>query len=140
MFQGIWCCHTDHTLFESSSWYGLTKFINWFFKSCPDVLEIYVYLYVIYLSVWVKIRQIVVPILKRGVHSSSNFVSFYIVMIDNSSLNFKIIHFLFWINGFHQSLNFETFKWSGENLPYSSRHFPNYKSLFFQILHNSSLS
>ena len=132
MFRGIWCCHTDHTLFESSSWYGLTKFINWFFKGSPDVLEIYVYLYVIYLSAWVKIRQIVVSILKRGVNSSSNFVSFYIVMIDNSSLNFKLMHFL---------LNFQmTFKWSGENLPYSSRHFPNYKSLFFQILHNSSLS
>ena len=30
-------CHIDHTLLESSSWYGSTKFLNWFLKqlSCP---------------------------------------------------------------------------------------------------------
>ena len=32
----------------------------------------------------------------------------------NSSVNFKLIHFLLWIKGSHQSPNFENFKWSGE--------------------------
>ena len=26
------CCHIDHTLLESYSWYGSTKFLNWFLK------------------------------------------------------------------------------------------------------------
>ena len=28
MFQGMWCCHTDHALLESSSWHGYIKFLN----------------------------------------------------------------------------------------------------------------
>ena len=37
MFWGIWCCHIDHALPESSSWYGSKKFLNLFLKqpSCP---------------------------------------------------------------------------------------------------------
>ena len=79
-------------------------------------------------------------ILKRQVNSSSNFISFFIVTAHNSSVNFKLIHFLLWMKGSHQSPNFETFECSGKNLPNSSCHFPNRKSVFLQILHHSSVS
>ena len=39
-------------------------------------------------------------ILKRQVSSSSIFVSFFIVMTHNFSVNFKLIHFLLWTKGF----------------------------------------
>ena len=79
-------------------------------------------------------------ILKWQVSSSSIFVSFFIVMTHNSSVNFKLIHFLLWTKGSHQSSNFDTFKCSGKNLPNSSFHFPSSKSVFLQILHHSSVS
>ena len=78
-------------------------------------------------------------ILKWQVSSSSNFASFFIAMTCNSSVNFKLIHFLLWTKGSHQSPNFDTFKCSGENLP-NSCHFPSNKSVFLQILHHSSMS
>ena len=56
-----------------------------------------------------------------------------------SSVDFKLVHFLLWIKGSHQSRNFETFDCSGKNFPNSSCHFPNYKSVFPQILHHSSV-
>ena len=71
---------------------------------------------------WSKLMSV----LKQQVNSSS----FFIVMTHNSSGNFKLIHFLLSIKGFHQSPNFETFKCSAENLSYSC-HFPNHKSFFF---------
>ena len=55
-------------------------------------------------------------------------------------VNFKFIHFLFWAKGSHQSPNFENFECSGENLPNSSCHFPNHKSVFIKILHTSSVT
>ena len=61
-------------------------------------------------------------------------------MTQNSPVNFKLIHFLLWIKGSHQSPNFETFECFGKNLPNSSCHFPNHKSVFLQILHDSSVS
>ena len=73
-------------------------------------------------------------------NSSSNFASFFIVMTHNSSVDFKLILFLLWIKGSDQYPNFETFNCSGENLPYSSCHFPNHKSVFLQILHHPSVS
>ena len=79
-------------------------------------------------------------ILKWQVNSSSNFASFFIVMTHNSFVNFKLIRFLLWIKGPHQTPNFEILKYSGEDLPYSSFHFPNHKSVFLQILHHSLLS
>ena len=66
-------------------------------------------------------------------------ITLIVFMIPNSLVNFKLIHFLLWIKGFHQSPNFETFKCSGENLPNSSCHFWKYKSVFLQILHQSSV-
>ena len=50
------------------------------------------------------------------------------------------MHFLLWTKGSHQRPNFDTFKCSGENLPNSSCLFPNHKSIFLQILHDSSVS
>ena len=79
-------------------------------------------------------------ILNWQVNSSLNFASFFIVNTHNPSVNFELIHFLFWITGSHQSPNFDTFKCSGQNFPYSSCHFPNHKSVFLNILHHSSVS
>ena len=50
------------------------------------------------------------------------------------------MHFLLWTKGSHESTNFDTFKCSDENLPNSSCHFPNHKSVFLQILHHFSVS
>ena len=79
-------------------------------------------------------------ILNRQVNFFSNFVSFFIVITHNTLVNFKLIHFLLWIKGPNKSPNFETFVCSGENLPNSSCHFPNHKSVFLQILNDSSVS
>ena len=77
--------------------------------------------------------------LKWQVHSFSNFALFFIVMTHNSSVNFKVIPFLLWTKGSHQSPNFDTFKCSGENLPNFSCHFSNHQSVSLQNLHNSSV-
>ena len=50
------------------------------------------------------------------------------------------MHFLLWTKGSHQNINFDIFKCSHENLLNSSCHFPNRKSVFLQILHDSSMS
>ena len=84
--------------------------------------------------------KFLMSILKRQVSSSSTFVSFFIFMTYKSYLNFKVIHFLLWAKGSHQSSNFDTFKCSGENLPNFSCLFSNHWSVFLQNLHNSSVS
>ena len=61
-------------------------------------------------------------------------------MTHNSTVDFKLIPFLLWIKGSHHYPNFETSNCSGENLLYSSCHFPNQKSVFLQILHHRSVS
>ena len=97
----------------------------------------------IFENVWLlgsKFVKFLISILKRQVNSSSNLASFFIVMIHNSSVNFKLMHFLLWIKGSHKTPNFETFKCSVKNLPNSLCHFPNYKSFILQILHHSSVS
>ena len=75
--------------------------------------------------------------LKRQVSSSSIFVSFFIVMTHNSTVNLKLIYFLLWTKD--QSSKFDTFECSGENLQ-NSCHFPINKSVFLQILYHSSVS
>ena len=65
------------------------------------------------------------------VNSYSNFAWFFIVITQNVSVNFKLIHFLLWTKGSHQSPDFETLESSGENPPNSSCHFPNHKSVIF---------
>ena len=47
---------------------------------------------------------------------------------------------LLWTNWSHESINCDTFKCSDENMPNSSCHFPNHKSVFLEILHHSSVS
>ena len=76
-------------------------------------------------------------ILNWQVNFSSNFASFFIVMTYNSPVNFKLIHFLLWIKGSHQSPAFETFNFSGENLPNSSYHFCKHNSALIQMLRQS---
>ena len=85
-----------------------------------------------------KFVKFLMSILK--VSSSSLFASFFIVVTHNSSVNFKLMYFLLWTKGPHQTLNFDTFEYSGENLPNSSCHFSNHKSVFLQILHHVSMS
>ena len=70
-------------------------------------------------------------ILNWQVNCCSNFASFFIVITHNSPVSFKLIHFLLWIKGYHQSPNFETFQCFGENLPNSPCHFWKHKSVFF---------
>ena len=84
--------------------------------------------------------QFLMSILKQQINSSPSFASFFITMIHNFSVNFKLIYFLLCIKESHQTRNFETFKHSAENLPNSSCHFPNHKPVFLQILHHSPVS
>ena len=58
----------------------------------------------------------------------------------NFSVNFRVIQFLLWAKGSHQSSNFDTFECSGENLPNSSCHFLSNKSVFPQIFHRFSMA
>ena len=61
-------------------------------------------------------------------------------MTHESSVNFKVVHFLLGTKRSHQNPNFDTFKCSSENLPNFPFHFSNRKSIFLQILHHSSVS
>ena len=79
-----------------------------------------------------KYFKFLMPILKWQVNSFSNFASSFIVMTYNSSVNFKLIHFLLCAKVSHEGPYFDTFKCSGGNLSYSSCHFPNHKSVFLQ--------
>ena len=80
------------------------------------------------------------PILDWQVNYSLNFLSFFIVMTHNSLINFKLVSFLLWIKGPHQYPNFETFKYSTENLANCSCHFRNHMLVFLQILHDYLVS
>ena len=80
-------------------------------------------------------------ILKRQVNSSLIFISFFIVMTHNFSVNLSSYIFYFpWTKGSRQSSNFDTFERSGENLSNSSYHFPSNMPVFLQILHHPSMS
>ena len=83
-----------------------------------------------------KFVKFLMSILKRRVSSCSIFVSFFNAMTHNSSVNFKVMHFLLRAKGSHQSSNFDTFECSGENLPNSSCHFSSNKLVYLQILHH----
>ena len=91
-------------------------------------------------SARVKFCEIPHANLKLQVNFSWNFAWFFIVMAHNSSVSFKIMHFLLWKKGSNQSPNFDTFECSGEKLPNFSCHFLNHKSVFLQVLHHSSAS
>ena len=87
-----------------------------------------------------KFVKFLMSVLKLQVNSSLNFALFFITMTQNFSVNFKVIPFLLWTKGSHQSPNFDTFKCSGENLPNFSCHFSNQNLVSLQNLHNSSVS
>ena len=87
-----------------------------------------------------KIIQFFLSVLKWQVNSSSNFVFFFIIMTHSSSVSLKVILFLLWTIGPHQSRNFDNFKCPGENLSNFSSLFSNYKSVFLQNVHKSSVS
>ena len=75
--------------------------------------------------------------------TSQFFFRFFIILrfiTHNSSENLQLMHFLLWTKGSHESANFDTFKCSDENLPKCSCHFPKRKSVFLQILNDSSVS
>ena len=73
-------------------------------------------------------------------NSSSNFASFFSVITHSSSVIYQLMHFHGWTKWSHQSPNFVTSKCSGDHLSNSSCHSPNHKSVFLQILHDSSVS
>ena len=139
-------CQIRHVIFESISQFSFKFYIN---LQCHQTYIFCTFLaqtlctffkrsllkstFLRHSSAQVKICQIVVPIFKRKFNSSSNFAPFFIVMIHKSSVNYKLMHFLHWIKGSHQSRNSETFECSGKNLPNSTCHFPNCKSGFLQI-------
>ena len=87
-------------------------------------------------STRIKIRQISHVSFKTA--SQFLFNIYNIVMTHNLSVNFKLIHFLLWTKGSHQSPNFDTFECSGENFLNSSCHFSNLNSVVLQILHHFS--
>ena len=89
-------------------------------------------------GVWVKICHI--PHVNFEMTSPFLF-KFCITCHCHDIRNFKLIQqFLLWTKGSHQSPNFVTFKCSGENLPKSSCYFSKQKSVFLQILQQSSMS
>ena len=49
-----------------------------------------------------KFGKFLMPILNWQVNSFSSFVSFFIVMTQNSPVKLKLIHILLWIKGSHQ--------------------------------------
>ena len=67
----------------------------------------------------------------------SSFASIFIFVTHNSpvKLTFKLIYFLLYIKGSHQSSNFENFMCSGKNLAICSCHFWKRMLIFLQILH-----
>ena len=87
-----------------------------------------------------KCVKFLMSILNWQVNSFSNFASFFIDITHKVLVNFKLIHLLLWIKGPNKSPNFAIFVCSDEELPNSSYHFPNHKSLFLQTLHHSLVS
>ena len=57
-----------------------------------------------------KLVKLPMSILNGRVNFFLNFASVFIFMTHNSPADFKLIHFLLWINEFYQSSIFATFK------------------------------
>ena len=86
------------------------------------------------------------PILKWQVSSSSDFTLFFIVMTNNYSINFKLIHFLLWMKGLilSQFWDFRVLWWKLAKflMSYSKlqvTYSPNFGSLFSVTKDNSSI-
>ena len=82
---------------------------------------------------WVTTRQIPHVNFELTSQFSSSFKSFFIFMIHNSPVNFKLIHFLLQRKESHQSSNFKTFECSGENYQIPPVIFPNRRSVFLKF-------
>ena len=78
--------------------------------------------------------------LKAQVNFSSNFASIFSAIKHSSFVFFSCNILNFGQKQLIKVQIFEIFEWSGKNLPNFSCHFPNYKPVFFQILHDSSVS
>ena len=89
--------HNSSTLFLAQTLYTLVKNSSLKYK------------FLRFLS-WSKFVKFLMSILNWQVNSFSNFTSFFNVMTHNSPVSFKLIHFLLWIKGSHQSPNPLTFK------------------------------
>ena len=94
MFWGIWCCHIDHALLQSSSWYGFTKFLNQFLKqpSCPRNT---------YAEHWRKLSNL------------AAFLGIFLYLKNNDSVEHKqkvllILPFIY----FHGNIKFSHCVWS----------------------------
>ena len=83
-----------------------------------------------------KFVKFLTSVLSWQANSSSNFVSFFIVMTQNSPVNFKLIHFLLWTKGSHENTNFDIFKCSDENLLNSSCRFWKHSQFSFKCCIN----
>ena len=90
-------------------------------------------------SARVKICQIPHVSFKTASQPLFNFVSFFIIMTHNSSVNFKLIHFLLWTKGSHESPNFDTLKYSGL-MSFSKPQvgFPSNSAPLFNIMKDNS--
>ena len=86
-----------------------------------------------------KFVKFLMSVLNWQVNSSSNFASFFIIMTHNSSVNFKLIHFLHWIKGSNQSPNCETFECSGDVIFQTTSHFSIKFCVFNVIKHHFSV-
>ena len=78
-------------------------------------------------------------VLKWKVSSSSNFALFFIVMTHNSTVNLQLIHFQLWTKGSYQS-SILTLSIALVKICKIPCYFPSNKSVFPQILRNSSMS
>ena len=108
----------------------------------------------IYFAQKEPIKMKIFETFKCSGQNSSNFScqfwndkSIPVQILHHSSLSWHITplwilrSYVFYLDKrIHRSHNFETFKCSGENLPYSSCYFLNHKSIFLQILHHPSVS
>ena len=100
-------CQILHVIFESTSQFSFKIFSAIKRNSIKQLNSKFFR----FLSARVKIHQI------------PHVMSFFIAMTHDSSVNVKLINFLLWTKGSHQSPNFDTFECSGENLPNSSCQF-----------------
>ena len=128
-------CQILHVIFESTSQFSFTSPV-------PSNVTPLSSKYIIYFGQKSQLKSKFFRFLSARVkiHQILHVMPFFNVMIHNSSVNSKLIHFLLWTKESHQSPNFDTFKCSGENLPNSSCHFSNHKLVFCQILHHLSVS
>ena len=84
--------------------------------------------------------KLLMSILNWQVSYSSNLASLIIVRAHSSPVNFKRIHFLLWIKGFHQNPNFKDFRVHWRKFAKFLMSFFKIKNpFFFKFLHQYSV-